>query len=104
MKKQILFYTLSLILMISLMPQANSTIPEDSFDNVKIDQIEDEYIFDFEDNKIPNDPNLITFSEYNTYNSRGFIVVTVDHMGHFHILPITQSTFISQFEVFFCIF
>ena len=29
-----------------------------------------------------------------------FIVVTVDHMGHFHILPITQSTFISQFEVF----
>ena len=72
MKKQIVCYTLSLILMISLMPQANSTIPEDSFDNVKIDQIEDEYIFDFEDNKIPNDPNLITFSEYNTYNVRGF--------------------------------
>ena len=72
MIKQISFYTLSLILMMSLMPQAISTIPEDSFDNVKIDQIEDEYIFDFEDGKIPNDPNLITFSEYRTYKVSGF--------------------------------
>ena len=62
-----------LLLLIAITPQmsdAKNISPIN--DDIKINQASNEYIFDFEDNKIPNDPNLITFSEYNIYSSVGF--------------------------------